>query len=124
MQSTRVADRLSNLFTLRHVVSLTLPSTVNIDNLADSSLLASVESKVIADMANMFGGATVTLGNGAWYSDSLGSVVFEAVKIVTSFASDLDDQAVALMIDLAEYVKAELSQESVLITLDGIAYLV
>jgi hypothetical protein len=116
--------RLSGLFSLSHTVSLTLPSTVEIDKAASDSLLTEVYNYAVESMSNIFGGCTVTSGQGAWYSDSLGRLVLEQVNILTSFAAELSDSEVTKIIDLAEYVKAALSQESVLITLDGKAYFV
>lgn len=124
MLSNQVQERLSGLFTLSHVVSITLPSTVDIDNQADSSLLAKVYDYCLTNMSETFGGATVTNGQGAWYSNDLGKLVFESVNIVTSFAAELSDHEISRMIDMAEFVKAELRQESVLVNLNGKAYLV
>lgn len=86
--------------------------------------MTAVYDNVLTTMSKAFGGATLTDGNGAWYSDILGTIVQESVKVVQSYCSDMDDSTIVTMIDLAEMVKAQLSQESVLITLDGKAYLV
>lgn len=122
--SNQVSERLNTLFSLSHVVSITLPSTVNIDGTANEAQLTAVYDNVLTTMSKAFGGATLTDGNGAWYSDILGTIVQESVKVVQSYCSDMDDSTIVTMIDLAEMVKAQLSQESVLITLDGKAYLV
>lgn len=117
-------NALSNLVTLPHFVELTVPSTVAIDIVANVNLIKNVLDKVSSVFAKAFGGATVTNGDGEWYSDSLQSVVSEPVKIVKSYAVYFDDESIQLIVDTAKFVKDELSQESVLISIDGIAYLV
>lgn len=121
---TSVKSRFDNLFSMSHNVSIVLPSTYAIDGKADNEILARVHEHVITVMSESFGGCTITDGQGAWYSNELAKLVYESVKIATSFANELGNNEHSTMLHLAEFVKAELRQESVLITLDGIAYLV
>ena len=121
---TSVENRLSALFSLSHFVEITLPSTVNIAEQADAKLLADVLAYVVQALSVRFGGCTVTDAQGAWYSSELGSLVYEPVKIAKSFAIGFEQADVTVILDLATYVKSVLSQESVLVNLDGIAYLV
>ena len=106
-------------FKLPHSVAVTIPSTVSVDVVADTSEWV---TKFQREMSGIFGGTTTTTARGGWVSDSVG-LVLEDVTVVTSYAkrlkkSDLE-RVKALLLDM----KNVLAQEAVLVTIDGQAFL-
>lgn len=105
-----------------HSVSVTVPTTVAIDVPADARAVQAQVDHIVRVFSVNYGGATVTEGQGAWYSDELKKIVYEPVKIVTAY-HDSDGQH-GLIESLAMDIKNMLHQEAVLYTVDGVAYLV
>lgn len=103
---------------LNHRVKIVVPSTVNVDEVADTS--AQVEA-VATKLSRLFGGCTVRDANGYWLSDTAGLVV-EAVKEVESLTESLTDEQIDEVVKIAVDLKEELQQESVLYEIDSIGY--
>jgi hypothetical protein len=102
-------------------IALYIPSTTSIDTEADTSATL---ARVQTDLSNRFGGTTTTTGIGTWMSPTAG-LVKEEVSIVrartdeTTLAANTD-----AMVELAESIKAELSQDAVALEINGTLYLV
>ena len=105
---------------LRNKVEFFVPSTVNVDTLADTT---STVDSVSSQFAQWFGGATVIDAYGTWLSDSL-SLVREPIKIVYS---NCTDEALAEhesdVESLALQVRQDLNQESVAVSVNNVLYL-
>jgi hypothetical protein len=114
-------EALDSLFSLPHLIKVYVPSTMDVNQVADNA--AMVES-VETVLSGWFGGATAIKGIGAWMSDALG-LVLEDVTIVQSFAAD-DSFAsnIPNVVRLCERIKSEMSQEAVALEVDSKLYLV
>lgn len=73
--------------------------------------LATVK-RVASTFSQAFGGATCTQGTGYWLSDTKG-LIAESVTIVKSYHILDESEALAVVIPLASYIKAEFNQEAV-----------
>ena len=107
------------MITLSHVASIFVPSTVDIDKAIDNS---GIVHSILSHLSEKFGGASATQVKGAWMSDAAGLVVENVTRI---FCYATEREALCdVFFSLAEELKAELSQESVLIDIDNVGYLV
>lgn len=90
--------------------------------LASKKLLAPItyQSKML--MAR-FGGYTVSPQEGGWIDSDNGELVEEKSLFIWAYANPANDDVVAL-ITLAQSVKAMLHQDSILIVIDDVPYLV
>jgi hypothetical protein len=106
--------KLTKRYTLYH------PSTIG--NLSAPEILedakASVERQAAA-LAKLFGGCTVTQGQGIWI-DGDGNPVNETVWLLTSYASAEDaSKHEAIVFLIARTVKEQFAQESIALEIDG-----
>jgi hypothetical protein len=120
MQTT--ATTLSRFIALPESIAVIIPTTTAKNQLAALTLLNQVKSTVIRKLAELTGGCTVTTGTGA-YIDSDGLQIDESVIIAESntenailFADDL--------VNLAQWIKETMTQESVAIKINNTLYLV
>ena len=104
---------------LSHVASIFVPSTINIDSQIDNTQIV---NSILAELSSTFGGASATQVQGAWLSDTAGLVV-ENVTRIFCYATERESLH-DVFFNLAEELKSELSQESVLIDIDNVGYLV
>lgn len=107
------------MLTLSHVASIFVPSTADVNQTIDNT---SIVSGILAQLSSQFGGASMQDVTGAWLSDSSGLVV-ESVKRIFCYGTDREELFAAFS-SLAEELKTELTQESVLIDVDNVGYLV
>lgn len=108
---------------LAHEVTLYIPSTANV-NTVDKKLAAQVLRHVKEQFSAVYGGATQNApAKGSWMSDAVG-LVEEKITPVTVYVSDLSDTTQNHLLEMAEYVKVTMSQESVMMVVDGQGYLV
>ena len=108
---------------MSHKIAFYLPSTSNVDKtISQDEKLVWQESAMIL-LSTMFGGATKIDAIGAWVSDDKG-LVLENITIVYAFAKEIDLSEFYQLHDFAEEIKTALSQECVLVEIDGSAYLV
>ena len=114
-------ERLKKAFRLEKKIVLYIPATIGPAAAVDNS--AAVD-KAAAFLSGLFGGATIQPGRGAWLSDAAG-LVMENTTLVYSFtnaaglAAGLDS-----VVDYAESIKKELSQEAVSLEIDGDLYII
>ncbi len=107
------------MLTLSHVASIFVPSTVDVDKAIDNS---GIVRSILAQLSEKFGGASATQVQGAWLSDSAGLVV-ENVTRIFCYATERETLH-DVFFNLAEELKVEMSQDSVLIDIDSVGYLV
>ena len=110
----------SNVITLSHEVKVIVPSTKDVNVNADSSAMVDF---VAGEFSKLNGGATITSGQGTWNSDKMG-LVKEAVTVVSSSCVEVTDEVLACVYSIAQKILAEMSQEAVSVSVDGILYLV
>lgn len=114
-------NKLEGKIVLENTVKVYVPSTVNVDKvMVDNSKFVDV---ALAEMSEAFGGATSQNGVGCWMSERLG-LVKENVTIVYSYVDKLTDDTINKVVGLAEWIKAEMSQEAVAIEINGKGYLI
>ena len=109
--------------TLAHSVTVTVPSTSDVDVPISPEAHAQRALDVARELCSRFGGATLTDGSGLWLAAD-GSIVSETVHLVTSHAADLDAAARADVLELARRWREDWSQDAVAVTLDGTLVLV
>lgn len=93
-----------------HQIALYVPSTKNVDQVADTSKYVSLVAKFFAVW---FGGSTVQETEGYYWSDDLGKLIKEKVYRVYSFTGPIDEKTRQRVIGLAQLIKTRLSQEMV-----------
>jgi hypothetical protein len=104
-------------------ISVYIPSTYGVNGRADKYEVNAAIEEAVELMSELFGGATVTKGIGAWTSDTAG-VISESVYIVTSAAFELADMDVDRMIDFAEEIRDRFEQEAVTLEVNGAMYFI
>ena len=107
------------MITLSHVASIFVPSTVDIDSHVDN---AEIVASILSELSSEFGGASSTNVKGAWLSDTAGLVVEEITRIFCY--GENRDNLFSAFVNLAERIKTDMSQDSVLIDVDNVGYLV
>lgn len=113
--------RLQNLFKLGSKVTVYVPSTVEVDKQIDNEKYV----KAVAEKLSVwFGGATSTPARGYWVSTSVG-LVKEDTTIVFAYTDTENLQnCIDRLVDLCEWLKAEMSQESVALEINGEMYFI
>ena len=107
------------MITLDHLASIFVPSTVDVNSQIDN---AEIVNSILTELSSTFGGASAQDVRGAWLSDSAGLVV-ENVTRIFCYGSD-KMELLEKFSSLAERIKVDMSQDSVLFDVDGIGYLV
>ena len=106
---------------LENIIKIYVPSTVNVNQVANTEAgLIDVSTH----FAKWFGGFTIIDGFGGWVSEALGRVT-EPVKIVYSFCdSEALEAHVQHVVNLAEKIKKLYSQESVSLEINNKLYFI
>lgn len=112
---------LKNCVKLSCSVRIYVPSTVNVDQAADTGEWV---DRSLAFLSECFGGATSTKALGAWVSNN-GSLVKEGVTIVFAYATqekleERIDNVYSFCLDM----KGALSQEAIALEVNGEMYFV
>jgi hypothetical protein len=95
---------------------IVIPTTV-FNRIAPTAVVDAIRADVKAALAKAFGGYTEVVGTGGYLADS-GERIEERVYLIEACYETPDDE---LIERLAGRIKAELSQESVMIKKDGAA---
>lgn len=113
--------RFKTLITLRHKVTLYVPSTIETDQKVNNAVYV---DKAAALFSEAFGGATSSPAVGYWSSPVAG-LVKENTTIVFAFA---DEEALQNRLDdvvtFCDWLKEEMKQEAVALEVDGVMYLI
>lgn len=104
---------------LSHVASIFVPSTVNVNSQIDNTQIV---NSILAELSSEFGGASAQDVKGAWLSDTAGLVI-ENVTRIFCYGSD-KEQLQSVFCTLAERIKVDMAQDSVLFDVNGVGYLV
>lgn len=111
-----------SLVSLPHSVTIFVPSTVQ-TNKVDLDLAGETLVYVREILTDLYGGSTQGSTNlGSWKSDVVGHVL-ENVVPVTVYVSELTREVQIEIMDIVEYIKRTMSQESVFMVVDGIGKL-
>lgn len=104
-----------------HRVAVYVPSTVNVRESAEAQQSVWVDS-ALAFFSRRFGGASAQTGiTGAWESAD-GSLVKEGVVVVYAFAAAVSREDAVEIKRFALDLKSALSQEAILVEVDGVAF--
>ena len=112
---------LKNAVKLDRRAALYVPATNGPTAAVDNSEYV---KRAAALMSELFGGATIQPGRGAWVSDEHG-LIMESTTVVYSFAdSDGLERGVDALAQFALDMKNDLDQEAVSLEIDGALYLI
>lgn len=112
---------LQNLFKLSSKVTFIVPATTDINKEIDNTPFV---DRVATLLSECFGGATATQTLGYWKSPTAG-LVKEKSTTVYAYCSEKDLQDhVEKVIELAEQLKTEMSQDAIAIEINGEMYFI
>lgn len=112
---------LQNLFKLSSKVTFIVPATTDINKEIDNTPFV---DRVATLLSECFGGATATQTLGYWKSPTMG-LVKEKSTTVYAYCSEKDLQDhVEKVIELAEQLKTEMSQDAIAIEINGEMYFI
>lgn len=101
-------------FALDKFVTFYVPSTHHVGKPLPVRERHALVTRVARELSNAFGGATATKGQGYYVSDTKGLIV-EPVTLVKSYHECDTSEALAIVVPLAQAIKNEYGQESILI---------
>jgi hypothetical protein len=116
----KTLSRLETLVGLQESVKIYVPSTLNVDIAIDAKKFI---ERVEYELSNMFGGCTSYETFGSYVSDS-GKLVREAVTVVNSFSTKIENEQMEMVIQICEWLKMEMSQECVSLEVNGRLYFI
>lgn len=121
MQNKDTKTKLQALIRLSHSIKIYVPSTVNVNQQADNSLIV---EETLRFLSKLFGGATSYLARGCWLSKD-SELILERVIICESFTtSEKLDKHFDEIFDFLQDQKKILSQESIAFELNNELYLI
>jgi len=100
--------RLNNKIVLHDKVAIYVPCTINVNEVIDNTSYVNI---VACKLASLFGGSTIQRSQGC-YIDSNGKNVMEDTTIVYAYYN-VNNEAVDSILDVAEWLKAEMKQECI-----------
>lgn len=101
-------------------VSVFIPSTNNI-NQENKELQKQVTSYIIKNLQAFYPNKNISFERalGSWYSHELNNVVYDNIIIASVTVDALTERDIRLFIRLAKYIKKEMFQESVTVTINN-----
>ena len=113
--------KLQNMFKLSSKVTIYIPSTKNINEQVDTTQQI---NQCATLLSNCFGGATSTPALGYWTSPTAG-LVKENTTMIFAYAGEKDLQDnIEKVVDYCVKLKAELTQDSIALEINGEMYFV
>ncbi len=110
-----VVNVLTDRLDRTHQISVFIPTTVDVDQILDTS---EVVERTLKFLAQRFGGATSKQAQGVWNSDEMG-LVGETVFIVNTFVTQADlNKYLDEVVDYIKQLKDELRQEAMAMEVD------
>lgn len=108
---------------LSQFVSVYVPGTKNVNQQLTARERSQYTARVASDLSKEFGGATATRGTGFYVSND-GRLISENTTIVKSYHDHSPAQALEFARSIAQWLKVELTQESVTVeNNDGIEFI-
>ena len=108
---------------LSRKVTLYVPSTQNVGKPLPVGKHEALVRDVAKQFSKFFGGATATSGEGFYTADN-GELIRERVTLVTSYHDKSTQEALALVIPIAQVIKTRYGQESIAVeTEHGIQFI-
>ncbi|MGL5690326.1 MAG: hypothetical protein ACRDD8_05825 [Bacteroidales bacterium] len=122
--SPRTQKELRGYFALTNEVTITVPSTVDLDKKISDQTYNEIVDNVSMQMSKVFGGCTASSGKGCWVTND-GVAICESVTLCTSSASGVNfKENVAKATIIAKQVCAILNQDCVAMKVNGKMYFV
>jgi hypothetical protein len=113
--------RLKNMFKLSSKITIYIPSTCDINKPVNTQEWADAAATLFS---NCFGGATSCNALGYWTSPSAG-LVKEHSTMIFAYCSDTDLNAkIETVLDFAEAMKKDLSQDAIALEINGEMYFI
>ncbi len=113
--------KLKNIIKLSSKIAIFVPSTIDIDKKADTSMIVDNTLKLLA---SLYGGSTCSNSIGTWVSTS-GELVKERIKYVYAYCTTEQlDASVDQVIDYCENLKKELGQEAIALEINNELYFI
>ncbi len=102
-----------------NTISLFIPDTYNINESAGKEKLKKIVSTVIQKVYKRYESVpTMEKGLGSWYSEELQQVVYDNLIIASVHIEDVSEEDIKFFIKLAGFIKKEMRQEAVSITIN------
>lgn len=108
-------------FSLDSKVELYLPTMTATHEPIGEDVHDAMRIRIAQKMSSLFGGATVTRAMGFYENAILSRTQLEEVEIIYSYCQNLEPSQVTELINLAIETKSTLSQESVMLVINGTA---
>lgn len=108
------------MMTLAEKIEIVIPSTVNVNEKANTEKYVVEAEKVLS---GMFGGATAVKAHGSYLADN-GDLVMESVTKVYAFADKITEEKMVKVLQFVKKMKEELMQECIGMEVNGKFYLV
>lgn len=103
----------------KNTLSVFIPSTDNVNQGADPEKILKVLGKVYSKIFKRYGEIpTIEKGLGTWYSEDLQQVVYDNLVIVSVHPDIIGEDDIRFFIKLATFIKKEMAQEAVSITIN------
>lgn len=120
MKGCSKMELLKGAVKLKEKIEIIVPGTTDAEKAADTSFYVDQALKILSEQ---FGGATAVKASGAYVSDQIG-LIKEDVTKVYAFADKMTPESLAVVLDFADRMKSELSQECIGLEINGAFYLV
>ena len=101
-----------------NTISIFIPSTTDVNKKTDNS---EITQYIIKQLERVYNTDNIIYYDtkGSWYSDSLSQVIIENITIVSVNVATITEKDINLFIQLANYIKKEMSQEGVSISINA-----
>jgi hypothetical protein len=99
-----------------NTISIFIPSTTNINQKIDNSEFVQYSENYLM---RFFGNTYTYNSQGSWYSDELKKVIIENITIIQVTLNKVTEQDINIFVNLAKYIKQEMRQEGVSITINN-----
>jgi len=99
-------------------ISIFIPDTVNINEKTDNSIIIQYSQNYIKYCLNN-PDLIAYQTKGSWYSDDIQKVVYDNITIITVDKKDITEDTINIFIMLARYIKKEMNQEAVTISINN-----
>lgn len=101
-----------------NTISLFIPSTMDVNKKTDNS---SMIQYIVKQLKRAYNTDNIIYYDtkGSWYSDNLNQVIIENITIVSIDMKSVTESDINLFIQLANYIKREMQQEGVSISINS-----
>jgi hypothetical protein len=99
-------------------ISIFIPDTINVNHSADNTGIVRYCIEYL-NRKYIHGDLTYYNTVGSWYSDTLKQVVYDNIVMITLKKDDLTKEDILNFVDLANYIKVQMAQEGVSISINN-----